>query len=42
MVDDISKDVFEIDLTAVISEVNLVGRNGGLTLVLPAMYVLIR
>ena len=27
MVDDISKDVYEIDLTAVISEVNLVGSN---------------
>ena len=27
MVDDISKDVSEIDLTAVISEVNLVGSN---------------
>ena len=27
MVDDITKDVFEIDLTTVISEVNLVGSN---------------
>ena len=27
VVDDISKDVSEIDLTAVISEVNLVGSN---------------
>ena len=27
MVDDITKDVSEIDLTAVISEVNLVGSN---------------
>ena len=27
MVDDISKDVYDIDLTAVISEVNLVGSN---------------
>ena len=27
MVDDISKDVYDIDLTTVISEVNLVGSN---------------
>ena len=27
MVDDISKDVFDIDLTVVISQVNLVGSN---------------
>ena len=41
VVDDISKDLFDIDLIAVISEVKLVGsnpNNGGLTLVLPAIY----
>ena len=45
MVDDISKDVSDIDLTVVISEVNWwdpIPRNGGLTLVLLAMCALIR
>ena len=43
VVDSITKDVFDIDLTTIISEVNLVGsnpRNGGLTLVLLAICVL--
>ena len=43
VVDDISKDVSDIDLTALISEVNfvdLIPRNGGLILVLPAMCAL--
>ena len=45
VVDEISKDMFDVDLTVVIYEVNLVDpipRNGGLTLVPHAMCALIR
>ena len=45
VIDNVSKDVSDIDLTTVISEVNLVDpilRNSGLTLVLLAMFALTR
>ena len=44
MVNNVTKDVSDIDLTTVISEVNLVGSNlkGGSILALPTMYTLTR